>query len=382
MTQGEFAPLIALGPRVRRSPFFESTRRCGVKAFTIYNHMYMPTVYTDPVDEYWRLVNDVTMWDVACERQIQVTGPDAARFVQYLTPRNLSKCAVGQCRYVLLTADDGGIINDAVLLRLGENHFWLSPGDGDVLIWAQGVSLNSGMNVTIVEPDVSPMQLQGPKAPQVAQALFGGWALDLAYYRLRETELEGIPIVLARTGWSGEIGYEIYLRDGRRGDELWEIVMSAGKPHHIAPIAPSTIRSVEGGILSYVSDITLEDNPFTLGFDRLVDLDMEADFIGKRALKKIKAEGVKRRLVGVEVDGAPLSGSNEAFWPVSHDGTILGRVTRCVHSPRLKKNIGFVNVPARHAGIGSKLTIEMSTRKADATVVRTPFIESRRKIGG
>ena len=134
MTQGEFAPLIALGPRVRRSPFFESTRRCGAKAFSIYNHMYMPTVYTDPVDEYWRLVNDVTMWDVACERQIEVTGPDAARFVQYLTPRNLSKCVVGQCRYVLLTAADGGIVNDAVLLRLGENQFWLSPGDGDVLI--------------------------------------------------------------------------------------------------------------------------------------------------------------------------------------------------------------------------------------------------------
>jgi aminomethyltransferase len=369
MTDSDFAPLISIGPRVRQSPFFDSTRRCGVKAFTIYNHMFMPTVYTNPVDEYWSLVNDVTVWDVACERQIEVTGPDAARFVQYLTPR-------------LLTAHDGGIINDAVLLRLAENHFWISPGDGDVLIWAQGVSLNSGMNVTIVEPDVSPLQLQGPKAAQVAKALFGDWALDLAYYHLKETDLNGIPIVVARTGWSGEIGFEIYLRDGRRGNELWEAVMSAGQPHGIAPIAPSTIRSVEGGILSYTSDITIADNPFTLGFDRLVDLDMEADFIGKRALKRIKSEGVKRRLVGVEIDGPPLPGSNDAFLPVSHDGTVIGRVTRCVHSPRLKKNIGFVNVPTRHAAIGSKLVIEMASRKAGATVVRTPFIESRKKIGG
>ena len=381
MTQSDFAPRISIGPRVRKSPFFESTVRCGVKAFTIYNHMYMPTIYTDPVDEYWSLVKDVTIWDVACERQVEITGPDTARFVQFLTPRNLSKCAVGRCRYILLTDPDGGIINDAVLLRLGENRFWISPGDGDVLVWAKGVAIHSGMNVLIAEPDVSPMQIQGPKAPDVARALLGDWAVDLPYYHLKETDVKGIPVVLARTGWSGEIGYEIYLQDGARGNDLWEMVMAAGKPHKIAPIAPSTIRSVEGGILSYVSDITLNDNPFTLGFDRLVDLEMETDFLGKSALKKIKAEGVKRRLVGVEIGGRPLSG-NDAFWPVTLDGKKIGHVTRCVHSPQLKKNIGFVNVPSAHAAPGSKVRIEIPSGGADAVVVKTPSIESKKRIGG
>ncbi|MEE9291777.1 MAG: glycine cleavage T C-terminal barrel domain-containing protein [Acidobacteriota bacterium] len=381
MTPLDFAPRISIGPRVRKSPFFESTVRCGVKAFTIYNHMYMPTVYTDPVTEYWSLVNDVTMWDVSCERQIEITGPDAARFAQYLTPRNLSKYSVGRCRYILLTDTDGGIINDAVLLRLGENRFWISPGDGDVLIWAKGVAIHSGMKVSIAEPDVSPLQIQGPKAPEVARTLFGDWAVDLPYYHLKETDLKGIPLVLARTGWSGEIGFELYLQDGARGNDLWEMVMAAGKPHKIAPTAPSTIRSVEGGLLSYVSDITPEDNPFTLGFDRLVDLEMEANFLGKSALKKIKAEGVLRRLVGVEVGGDPIAG-NDAFWPVTLDGKKIGHVSRCVHSPRLKKNIGFVNVPTAQSAIGSKLRIETPSGGADAIVVKTPFIESKKKIGG
>ncbi|MEE9229940.1 MAG: glycine cleavage system protein T, partial [Acidobacteriota bacterium] len=243
MSQKEFAPRIAMGPRVRKSPYFEATNRYGVKSFTIYNHMFMPTGYTDPVDEYWSLVNDVTIWDVACERQIEITGPDASRFAQYLTPRNLSRCAPGQALYVLLTGPDGGIINDAVLLRLREDQYWISPGDGDVLLWAQGAALNSGMKVTITEPDVSPLQICGPKSPQVLKTLFGDWALELKYYRLKETDVNGIPVVLARTGWSGEINYEIYLRDGSRGDELWEMVIEAGKPHNIAPATPSTIRS-------------------------------------------------------------------------------------------------------------------------------------------
>ena len=378
MTQDDFAPRMTIGPRVRKSPYFDATVRYGVKAFTIYNHMFMPTVYTDPVDEYWKLVTDVTLWDVACERQVEIAGPDAARFVQLLIPRNLAKCAVGQCKYVVLTAEDGGILNDAVLLRVGENHFWLSPGDGDVLLWARGVAVNSGMNVTIDEPDVSPLQLQGPKSFKVAQALFGDWALDLAYYHMKETELDGIPLVLSRTGWSGELGYELFLRDGRGGDALWEKVMEAGSPHGIAPIAPSLIRSVEGAIFSYVSDITREDNPFTIGFDRMVDLNH--DFIGKAALEKVKAEGVKRRLVGVEIQSSPITWGNDQFWTVTVGGTNIGNVTRCVYSPRLKKNIGFVNVPTEHSEVGSKLAIELPTGDAEATVVPTPFVESQKKI--
>jgi glycine cleavage system aminomethyltransferase T len=283
---------------------------------------------------------------------------------------------------VLLTAADGGIVNDAVLLRLGESHFWLSPGDGDALLWVQGLALHAGLQVEVREPDVSPLQLQGPRSPAVARALFGDEALSLGYYRLRETALDGIPLVLARTGWSGELGYELYLRDAARGEELWERVLEAGRPHGIAPIAPSTIRSVEGGILSYVSDIRREDDPFTLGLERLVDLEQEAEFVGKAALRRIAREGPRRRLVGLEIDGPALAGTNAEFWPVSQAGRRVGHVTRCVHSPRLARNIGLANVPAALAERGTGLEVEAPAGARGARVVATPFVEPKRQLAG
>lgn len=374
------APLISFGPRVHKSPYFEATLRYGAKAFTVYNHVFMPTVYTSPVEEYWSLVNDVTLWDVTCQRQIEITGPDAFRFIQFLTPRDMSRCEVGQCRYMVLTNKDGGIVNDAVLLRIAENQFWLSPGDGDVLMWASGVAVTSGMDVEIFEPDVSPLQLQGPKSPQVAKELFGDWALELKYYWLKETTLDGIPLVVSRTGWSGELGYELYLRDSQYGDQLWERVMEAGKPYGIAPTAPNTIRSIEGGLLSYVSDITLQDNPFVIGMDKFVNLDQPDDFIGKEALKKIKKEGAKRRLVGIEVSGEPLPGSNEHFWTVLAGDQKVGHVTRCVFSPRLEKNIGWANVAVAQSAIGTRIDIETADGIRAAVVCDAPWFAPQTKI--
>jgi len=376
MKNNNAAPLeISIGPRIRKSPYFEATLRSGARAFTVYNHMYMPTAYTDPITEYWQLVKDVTLWDVASERQVEITGPDASRFVQHLTPRNLSRCSIGKCRYVLLTAEDGGIINDAILLRLGKNHYWLSPGDGDVLLWAEGVATRSGMQVKICEPDVSPLQLQGPKAPEVARNLFGDIAIEMGYFHMQQLELDGIPLVLSRTGWSGELGYELYLRDGSRGEELWDRVMTAGKEQNITPAAPSTIRSIEGGMFSYFSDITRIDNPWTIGLGRLVDLDQDNDFIGKEALERIHAEGAKRRLVGVEIDGDPISG-NDSLWFVKRNDETVGYVSRCAYSPRLEKNIGFVNVPTRFASDGTNLKIETPSGHAEARIVPVPWFES------
>jgi aminomethyltransferase len=280
---------------------------------------------------------------------------------------------------VLLTADDGGIVNDAVLLRLAENHFWLSPGDGDVLLWAQGIAARAGMQVHIVEPDVSPLQLQGPKAPEVARTMFGDVAFELGYFHMRQLDLDGIPLVLSRTGWSGELGYELFLRDGSRGEELWEKVMAAGKAQDITPAAPNMIRSIEGAILSYGSDITRNDNPWTVGLGRLVDLDQESDFIGKNALNKIHAEGTTRRLVGVQIDGEPIGG-NDSLWPVESNGQAIGHVSRCAYSPRLKKNIGFVNVPTERAADGTLLRIETPSGLADARVVPVPWFKPATRI--
>jgi aminomethyltransferase len=372
-------PLITIGPRVRKSPYFEATLRWGARAFTVYNHLYMPTHYGDPVAEYWSLVTDVTLWDVACQRQIRISGPDALPLMELLTPRDLSACRSHQCLYVLLTDKNGGIVNDAVLMHLSEDEFWLSPGDGDVLLWAQGVATRLGMDVEIADAEVFPLQLQGPKSPHVAGRLFGDIALELGYYRVVETELEGVPLALSRTGWSGELGYEIYLRDRARGDWLWETIMRAGRDYAIAPAAPSTFRSIEGELLSYGSDIRREDNPWTFGLGRLVDLDKKAEFIGRDALRRIHAGGDHRRLAGIEIEGAPIAG-NDAFWPVSETGERLGHVSRCAWSPRLERNIGFANVPHTHTAPGTRLTVETPNGPRRATVVETPWFPAQKTL--
>lgn len=373
-------PLISFGPRVRKSPFFDATLRYGAKSFTVYNHTFLPTSYGDDVADYWSLVNDVTLWDVTCQRQVEISGPDAFRFIQFLTPRDMSKCELGQCQYLALTNQDGGIVNDAVMLRLEEQLFWLSPGDGDVLWWAMGVAVNSGMDVNVTEPDVSPLQLQGPKSPLVAKDLFGKWAVELKYFGLRETMLAGIPLVVSRTGWSGELGYELYLRDGQYGDELWERVMEAGKPYNIAATAPSTVRSIEGGLLSYVSDISLEDSPYVIGMDRFVDFDHPDDFIGREALKTMSVEGPKRRLVGIEIHGDALPTSNEEHWDITDGSKIIGHVTRCAHSPRLDKNIGWANVPIEFANMGTDLIAISPHGDLHAVVCEAPWFKPQIKI--
>jgi len=311
-TAGRFG----FGTQIRKSPFFDATVRWGATGFSVYNHMYIPRDFGDPVANFWNLVNAATLSDVAVERQVEITGPDALRFTQLLTPRDLSQCAVGQCKYVLITNAAGGILNDPVLLRLDEKHFWLSLADSDILLWAQGVAVNSGMDVEIREPDVSPLQLQGPKSGKIIHTLFGESIERLRYYWLDEFELDGIPLIISRTGWSSELGYEIYLRDGTRGDELWERIMAAGKPFGLAPGHTSSIRRIEAGMLSYHSDMDIDTNPFELGLERLVNLDMEAGFIGKAALNRVAREGVSRLQVGLEIDGDPLPGPNNEFWPI------------------------------------------------------------------
>ena len=372
--------LIARGARIRRSPFFEATQRYGCKSYTVYNHMFLPSYYDDPVKEYWKLIEGVTLWDVSVERIVEITGPDAFAFTDMLTPRDLSQCKVGQAKYVLITAEDGGIINDPVLLRLGENHFWLALADSDVLLWAKGVALRSGMDVKIGEPEVGALQVQGPKSKQVMQQLFSERILKIRYYHFIETKLAGIPLIVTRTGWTGEIGYEIFLRDGSRGVELWEKVMEAGKPYNITPTGPSDIRRIEAGILNYGIDMTLAENPYEVGLDRLVDLEKKSDFIGKEALRQLKAQGVKRKLVGVEIGGEPLD-LNLTRWKVSREKTSVGYVTSAVFSPRLKKNIGYAMVPVDCGELGSRLSVTVpDSDERAARVVRKPFLDPHKEI--
>lgn len=368
------------GTQIRKSPYFDATVRWGAQAFSVYNHMYIPRDFGDPEQNFWNLVNDAILCDVAVERQVEITGPDAAKFTQMLTPRDLSKMAVGQCKYILITNTDGGILNDPILLRLAESHFWISLADSDILFWAQGVAVHSGMDVTIREPDVSPLQLQGPKSGEVMKAIFGESIIDLRYYWLREVELDGIPLIVSRTGWSSELGYELYLRDGSRGDELWEKIMAAGEPFGLKPGHTSSIRRIEGGMLSYHADADINTNPFELGFDRLVDLDMEADFIGKTALRRIWEKGVSRKQVGLIIDGAPLKGPNTTFWTINDDGAAIGKVTSAVYSPRLEQNIALAMVSANFALIDAEVEVVTSSGPTRATIVDRPFYDPKKKL--
>ena len=368
------------GTQIRKSPYFDSTVKWGAKGFSVYNHMYIPRDFGDSEQNFWNLINDAILCDVAVERQVEITGPDAAEFVQLLTPRDLSKLSIGQCKYVLITNHEGGLLNDPVLLRLAENHYWLSLGDSDILLWAQGVAINSRLNVAIKEPDVSPLQLQGPKSIDVMKSLFGENIINIKYYWLIETELNGIPLVVSRTGWSSELGYEIYLRDGSRGNELWELIMEAGKPFNLQPGHTSSIRRIEGGMLSYHADADINTNPFELGMDRLVNLDNDNKFIGKDALIRIKETGIKRKQVGIIIDCDPLKGPNTTFWPIIKNGNQIGKITSAVYSPRLKKNIALGMVEIDHTEINTLFEIEILSNLYNARVVEKPFYDPNKKI--
>ena len=368
------------GTQIRKSPYFDSTVKWGATGFSVYNHMYIPRDFGNPEQNFWNLIEKAILCDVAVERQVEITGPDAYKFTQMLTPRDLSKLAVGQCKYVLITNNDGGILNDPVLLRLAENHFWLSLADSDVLLWAQGVAVNSGLDIQIKEPDVSPLQLQGPTSGEIMVKLFGEDIKDLKYYWLREYNLDGIPLIVSRTGWSSELGYEIYLRDGSKGNELYEKIMLAGKEHGLQPGHTSSIRRIEGGMLSYHADADINTNPFELGLDRLVSLDNNIDFVGKEALQKIKDKGITRKQVGIEIECEPLKGPNTTFWKVLKDNTEIGKITSAVYSPRLKKNIALAMISIEQSELNNELDVKINDKLVKATIVEKPFYDPQKKI--
>ena len=370
----------SFGTQVRKSPYSDAALRWGAKGFSVYNHMYIPRDFGDPRQNFWYLVNDAILCDVSVERQVQIKGPDAAKFTQFLCCRDLSKCQVGQCKYVLMTDQDGGIINDPILLKLAEDHFWLSIADSDVLLWARGVAVNSGMDVDISEPDVSPLQLQGPKSRDVLRAAFGDVPTELKYYRFMEFDWDGVPLIISRTGWSSELGYEIFLRDGTQGEKLWEHLMAVGGPLGLKPGHTSSIRRIEAGMLSYHADMTLANNPYEMGMGRLVDLDMEADFISKAALTLIKERGVSQQLVGLEIEGAPFVGSNDFFWPILKEGVKVGTVTSAIYSPRLQKNIALAMISIDHTASGRVLQVDKLSETRACTVVPIPFYDPKKSL--
>ncbi len=372
-----YNPEISFGTRIRKSPFFKSTMKWGCRAFTIYDKMYMPTYYKSFVEDYWSLVNDVTLWDVAGERQVEITGNDAEKFVEFITPRDISKCKIGQCMYILLTEKDGGIVNDPVLLKLAENHFWLSIADSDVLLWCLGIASSNKFDVKLCEPDASPLSLQGPKATDALVKVSGDWVKNLKFFYFKEDFIQNIPVIIARSGWSGESGYEIYLRDGTKGNILWKIFMDFGKEYKIAPAAPSQINRIEHGMLSYGSDMTINENPFDISMDKFVNLDKEAEFLSRDSLTLIKKQGNTTELVGVEI----MEKTSDEFignhLPVYDNKKIVGKITSSVYSPRLKKNIGLALLDRNRDLNSTNLYLVYNNRSIEIKISKLPFLRNK-----
>ena len=368
------------GTQIRKSPFFDATVKWGARDFSVYNHMYIPRDFGNPEKNFWNLINDAILCDVAVERQVQIKGPDASKFVQMMTPRDLSSMKIGQCKYVILVNQNGGVLNDPILLKVSEDTYWFSLADSDILFWAHGLAAQANYDVEITEPDVSPLQLQGPKSRDIMIKIFGEQIADLKYYWFKKFSFNNTELIISRTGWSSELGYEIFLTDSTVGNELYEYIMKIGEPLGLKPGHTSTIRRIEGAMLSYHADMTINTNPFELGMDKFIDLNKGFDFIGKNALIKIKNEGIKRKQIGLYLDNNRMEGPNTRFWALMHDNKKVGKITSAVYSPRLEQNIALAIVDIDYSNLNQKLIVNDGNGEFSAVVVNKPFYDPNKNL--
>jgi len=359
--------------RLRPSPFYQSAVAAGLSSASVYNRMIMPTSYGDPEAEYWRIVEGVSMWDVGVERQVQLLGPDASTLAQILTPRDLSQCAQGQGKYAPICNHDGVLLNDPIVLKFSDELLWLSIADSDIWYWAKAIAAERKLNVAISEPDVSPLAVQGPKAEQVVAHLLGDWVKGLKYFWFQETELNGIPLVVQRSGWSKQGGFELYLRDGSRGTELWNLVAEAGRPHGIGPGAPATAERVESGLVSVGGDTDERTNPFEVRLGKYVNLTVPDDVVGVQALRALHDAGIKRHQLGVVLEGEKPDPMGFAWEEIYLGDTRVGHMTICVFSPRMKKNIGYALVAA-HIEPGTAVSVKRPSGLVAGVLQNLPFL--------
>lgn len=326
--------------RIRRTPYTDRVEQMGVRGFSVVNHMLLPKAFRPSVEEdYWHLREHVQIWDVSCQRQVEIAGPDAAALVQWMTPRDIAKARVGDCFYIPIIDAKAGLINDPVMLKLAEDRFWLSIADSDVLLYAMGLALGRGLDVALSEPDVSPLAVQGPKAEALLAGLFGDHIRDIGFFKFGWIEFEGTRQLIARSGYSRQGGFEIYLEGGHLGSALWDAIWEAGRAFNITPGCPNLIERIEGGLFSYGNEMTRDNNPLEIGLGKFCCLDGSVDYIGRAALQKIAADGVTQQIRGVAFDGGPCPTCSKP-WPVMVGDIQVGQITSAIWSPRLKRNVG------------------------------------------
>jgi len=349
-------PEIVIGSRNQKSPFFDATMRAGASSFTVYNGMYLPASYGDPAAEYERLTQGVALWDVSSERQVEIAGPDAFALTNYLSARDLTGMKVGRARYAPLCDYHGRIINDPVILRVAEDRYWLSLADSNILLWARAVAGGRGDDVEIFEAAASPLAIQGPLANDLARDLFGAEMVDaLGFFHHCPAEIDGMPLVLCRSGWSKQGGFELFLTDESQGERLWALLMNAGEKYGIGPGAPNHQERMESGLLSYGSDHDRDTDPIEVGLGAYTSLDGDHQFVGRAALEERLERPVRRNLVNVRLTGDVVPCQHP--WQASIDGKRIGKLHNAMWSPRLDTWIGIAQLTTPHDLPGTRFDI-------------------------
>ena len=368
--------------RIRRTPFTNKVEECGVSDFTVVNHMLLPKGFKNSVEEdYWHLRKEVQVWDVSCQRQVQISGPDAAKLVQKMTPRSIKKMETGKCFYIPIIDETAGMINDPVLLKLDDDMFWISIADSDILLWAKGIALGSGYNVEIVEPDVYPLAIQGPKSEDLLVSIFGEDIKKLKFFNFKVFDFMGTKQIIARSGYSKQDGFEIYFKgfethfnEIELGEKLWDIVWDNGQKFNISPGCPNLIDRIEAGLMSYGNDFTRENNPLECNLEKYCKQEDDHDFIGKDALRKIQSEGIKQQMRGIIFDGEPCKPTGVPLPVYSKNNKKIGQIASGIYSPRIKKNIGLSMINRDFWDLGNEVFINTFNGKNRKGIITSlPF---------
>ena len=358
-------PGLSVSTRLRRTPFSRRVEAAGARAYTVYNHMLLPTVFRTIEEDYDHLRRSVQVWDVAGERQVEVRGPDALRLVQMTTPRNLSRMQDDQCYYIPVTDTDAGMLNDPVLIKLDEERYWVSLADSDLLLYFKGLAAGFAMNVSVFEPDVSPLAIQGPLSDELALRVFGKEVVALKHFRHRLVQINGRNMVMSRSGWSHQGGFEIYLEGSGNGEALWDLLFEAGDDLDVRAGCPNAIERVMSGLLSYGNDITSENTPFEAGLGRFCSHE-PTGYLGHEALRAGKDP--ERQIRAVEIEGEPVPTIAEPWPAIGNEGLFAGRVTSAAWVPELSVNVAIAMLERSHWAPGTAIHVETSDGMRAATV--------------
>jgi len=364
---------IAKSRRLRGTPYTSRIEKQGVTAYTIYNHMLLPAAFGTLEDSYHHLKEHVQVWDVAAERQVEISGKDSAKLVQLMTCRDLSKSKDGRCYYCPIIDDNGGLINDPVVLRLNENKWWVSLADSDVILFAKGLAIGNKFDVKIFEPDVDIMAVQGPKSFSLMEKVFGDKIVNLKFFGFDYFEFGGDKHLIARSGWSKQGGYEIYVEHNDSGLKLYDHLFEIGKEFNVKPGCPNLIERIESGLLSYGNDMDNGDNPYECGFDKYINIDSDIDFLGKEKLKQVKSDGIRKKLMGVkfDTDKISLTGSLDL---TDQDNKKIGELRSACYSPHFKKVIGIAMMKKDYWNIDQNVKAKINRENCIGKVCDLPFI--------